>query len=280
MNDERREKILEEVRDLPPAQREHFIASACAGDDELRSWVEAQLLHETHITDPQTIQQMPETGHAHLDVIRYLRGEGRENAGRYSTDGEVARGGMGKILQVHDAGLKRKLAMKVMYSDADANSSLLTNNKVPLNVARFLEEAQITAQLAHPGIVPVHDIGIDEDGSIFFTMHLVRGRELDKVFADARNQRGDWNLSRAVGVLVKACQAVAYAHSKGVIHRDLKPPNIMVGRFGEVYVMDWGWRKFSVRKTCTTFDSTKRCRRSRLLPTVTRMAPIVPKTRS
>ncbi len=106
----------------------------------------------------------------------------------------------------------------------------------------------MTAQLDHPGIVPVHELGVDVYGRVYFTMQLVKGRELREIFDLARAGKEGWSLPRAVGVVVKACQAVAYAHAKGVIHRDLKPANVMVGRFGEVYVMDWGLAKIVGKK--------------------------------
>jgi len=102
---------------------------------------------------------------------------------------------------------------------------------------------QVTAQLDHPGIVAVHELGLDAAGRAYFTMKLVKGRDLGRIFELARAEQEGWNLPRAVGALIKACQAVAFAHTKGVIHRDLKPANVMVGRFGEVYVMDWGLAK-------------------------------------
>jgi len=108
------------------------------------------------------------------------------------------------------------------------------------SLGRFLEEAQVTGQLDHPGIVPIHELGINPEGHLYFTMKLVKGEELGKVLAKARENADGWNLRRAVGVLVKVCEAVAYAHNKGVVHRDLKPANVMVGRFGAVYTMDWG----------------------------------------
>ncbi|MFT5291974.1 MAG: WD40 repeat protein/serine/threonine protein kinase, partial [Planctomycetota bacterium] len=95
-------------------------------------------------------------------------------------------------------------------------------------------------QLDHPGIVPVHDLGIDPDGRCYFTMRLVRGRELKEILKLAREGKEGWTQTRALGVILKVCEAMAFAHSKSVIHRDLKPANIMVGRFGETYVMDWG----------------------------------------
>src|SRR5262245_58682106 len=170
-----------------------------------------------------------------------------ERGRRYSVESELARGGMGIIWRVRDRDLSRTLAMKVMAAAAPAGSSVRDATS-RIDLARFVEEAQVTAQLDHPGIVPVHEIGFDAQGLPFFTMKLVKGRDLDEVFELARGERERWNLPRAVGVLVKACQALAYAHSKGVLHRDLKPSNIMVGRFGEVYLMDWGLAKVTGRK--------------------------------
>src|SRR5262249_42483401 len=118
----------------------------------------------------------------------------------------------------------------------------------PMVVARFLEEAQVTGQLDHPGIVPVHELGIDSQGRLYFTMKLVEGRDLRHVFELVFSGKEGWSVTRALGVLQKACEAVAYAHRKGVIHRDLKPANVMVGSFGEVYVMDWGLARVLGRK--------------------------------
>ncbi|MBI2946621.1 MAG: serine/threonine protein kinase [Verrucomicrobia bacterium] len=183
------------------------------------------------------------------------------SVGDYEFIDEIARGGMGVILRVRDRELSRVLAMKVMTSLTPAFSHPMgegarragegmaaSDPASRLGLARFLEEAQVTAQLDHPGIVPVHEVGFDPQGQPFYTMKLVKGRDFNAIFKLARAEQEDWNLPRAVGVLVKACQALAYAHSKGVIHRDLKPANIMVGRFGEVFVMDWGLAKISGQK--------------------------------
>jgi serine/threonine protein kinase len=107
-------------------------------------------------------------------------------------------------------------------------------------LGRFVEEAQVTGQLDHPGIVPVHEIGVDAEGRVYFTMRLVQGDDLRAVFEQLRAGQGGWTQTRVLGVILKVCEAMAFAHAKGVIHRDLKPANIMVGRFGEAYVMDWG----------------------------------------
>ena len=158
--------------------------------------------------------------------------------GRYRVDGEVGRGGMGAVLAVWDDDLRRQVAMKVTRggpgSDSDSESLR----------ARFVEEAQVTGQLDHPGIVPVHELGRDDQGRPYFTMQLVReGRTLEEAFDDARAQRDGWTRERALDAVLKVCEAMAFAHEKGVLHRDLKPSNVMVGRFGETYVMDWGLAK-------------------------------------
>jgi serine/threonine protein kinase len=160
-------------------------------------------------------------------------------AARYEVRGEVARGGMGVILHVWDPNLRRSLAMKVLRGAEGASSSASAGHR-PRSLARFLEEAQINGQLEHPGILPVHDLGLDPQGRVYFTMPLVRGRDLKQVIELARRGAEGWSQVKVLRALVRVCEAVAYAHSRGVIHRDLKPANVMVGRFGEVYVMDWG----------------------------------------
>ena len=164
----------------------------------------------------------------------------RTNSRRYDVQDEFARGGMGVIYRVRDQQLNRTLAMKVMGRDGTQRES------IPY-LAQFLEEVQVTAQLDHPGIVSVHELGVDDEGRPFFTMKLVKGRDFSEIMKWIPDEREGWNLSRAVGALVKVCQTIAYAHSKNVVHRDIKPSNIMVGRFGEIYVMDWGLAKVRTR---------------------------------
>ncbi len=166
----------------------------------------------------------------------------RRPAPRYTLREQIARGGMGTIFKVWDSDLRRHLAMKVLHgretAPTPADRDALT---------RFLEEAQVTGQLDHPSVVPVHDIGVDSEGRVFFTMRLVRGRDLKRILPLIEAGEEGWTLTRALNVLLRACEAVAYAHAKGVIHRDLKPANMMVGRFGEVYVMDWGLARVMTR---------------------------------
>ncbi len=144
----------------------------------------------------------------------------------------IASGGMGEVHRAHDRALNRDLAMKILHGTFSAQAMMR---------ARFFEEAQVTAQLAHPSIPPVHEVGELPDGRPFFTMKEVHGRTLMEVLAD-RDERGKCALSvrRRLEIFQRICEAVAYAHARGVVHCDLKPPNVMVGAFGEVIVMDWG----------------------------------------
>jgi serine/threonine protein kinase len=168
--------------------------------------------------------------------------------GRYSLKGEVARGGQGVVLRVWDEDLRRNLAMKVMLGRGEPAETGKTPPADPRSLGRFLEEAQVTGQLDHPGIVPVHELGLDSQGRVFFTMKLVKGEDLKAVFARVHAGEAEWSQTRALSILLRVCEAMSYAHSKRVIHRDLKPSNIMVGRYGEVFVMDWGLARMLDRK--------------------------------
>ncbi|MCC7014106.1 MAG: serine/threonine protein kinase [Planctomycetes bacterium] len=158
---------------------------------------------------------------------------------RYRLLGEVGRGGMGVVLRIWDEDLRRTLAMKVVLG-RDESATGDTPHVDPKTIGRFLEEAQVTGQLDHPGIVPVHELGLDTAGRVYFTMRLVKGEDLRKIYEHVESGFEDWNRTRALGVLLKVCDAMSYAHDKKVVHRDLKPANVMVGKYGEVYVMDWG----------------------------------------
>jgi formylglycine-generating enzyme required for sulfatase activity len=147
---------------------------------------------------------------------------------RYEVRGQLGRGGMGIVERAYDRVLQREVAAKrLRRSSASA-------------LARFLGEARLVAALDHPGIVPVHDAGLDARGRPWFTMPLVSGTSLAVVLALARDGQGGWSRERVLGVLQKACETVAFAHARGIVHRDLKPANVMVGAFGEVLVLDWG----------------------------------------
>jgi hypothetical protein len=150
---------------------------------------------------------------------------------RFEDAGEIARGGMSSVRKVFDRMIMREVAMKVL--DPTRNFDEL---------AHFVEEAQITGQLDHPNIVPVHDIELDEQGlPTRFTMKLVRGQTLEALACEtAALPLGRARSEELLQVFLRVCDAVAFAHSRGVIHRDLKPSNVMVGTHGQVYVMDWG----------------------------------------
>ncbi len=159
--------------------------------------------------------------------------------GRIQVRGEVGRGAMGQVLLGFDTKLRREMALKVTH---------LPRGELPRQLlARFVEEAQVNAQLEHPNIVPVHDLGLDPLGRAYFSMKLVRGRSLEDIL-EAR-LRGDeatlaeFGLRRLLDIFQQVCLALEYAHARGVIHRDLKPANVMIGDFGEVAVMDWGVAK-------------------------------------
>jgi tetratricopeptide (TPR) repeat protein/serine/threonine protein kinase len=150
----------------------------------------------------------------------------------YEVLGELGRGGMGVVYRVRDSDLNRTLALKVLRPEYRHEAEM---------VRRFREEAQITAQLQHPTIPPIHEVGTLADGRPFLAMKLIRGLTLAQHLKD--RPQPSHELPRFLGIFAQVCQALAYAHSQGVIHRDLKPSNIMVGAFGEVQVMDWGLAK-------------------------------------
>jgi serine/threonine-protein kinase len=158
---------------------------------------------------------------------------------RYEDLGLLGSGGMGEVRRVRDIELNRTLAMKTLHIPLHHQAAA---------VARFLEEAQTTAQLQHPNIVPIHDIGCREDGRIWFTMKEIRGRTLSEVVQEVHAASGfgwepgpsGWTFKRIVAAFLSVCNAMAYAHERGVVHRDLKPENVMVGTHGQVYVLDWG----------------------------------------
>jgi hypothetical protein len=141
-------------------------------------------------------------------------------------EGEIARGGMGSIRKLYDPELRRRIAMKVHEPSSDPNAEL-----------RFIEEARIIGLLDHPNTVPVHDLVVGHDGKPTYTMKLVSGETLTELIAE---QKTIGDLEHILNCLIKACEALSFAHGRGVIHRDLKPDNVMIGSHGQVYVMDWG----------------------------------------
>ncbi|MCA9683872.1 MAG: serine/threonine protein kinase [Myxococcales bacterium] len=174
---------------------------------------------------------------------------------RYEPVDTLGEGGMGKVAAVWDRDLMRELALKQLHPRLAQDGRALR---------QFLWEARVTAHLDHPNIVPVHDMGLDQNGALYFTMKRVRGRSLAELIEAlaalpakrmaevdcchrCRPQDDEDPLlleygprKRRLRLFVEICQAIAYAHKRGVLHRDLKPANVMIGEFGQVLVMDWG----------------------------------------
>lgn len=164
---------------------------------------------------------------------------------RYSFIEEYARGGMGRVLLVHDTHIGRDIALKELLPERTGSGAAGTTPQTNPILARFVQEARITGQLEHPAIVPVYELGYRADGTLYYTMKLVRGKTLALALKECTGLRDRLGL---LTHFVNLCQAIAYAHSRKVIHRDVKPGNVMLGEFGETVVIDWGLAKIKGRQ--------------------------------
>ena len=153
-------------------------------------------------------------------------------AGRYRVGRRIGKGGMGEVMNARDEQVGRDVAIKRMRSTTPSERA----------IQRFLREASIQGRLEHPAIVPVHEIGKDADGLPFFVMKKLTGTTLSKVISDPE-QRDRFPLQRVLSAFAEVCLALELAHLRGIVHRDLKPDNILLGDFGEVYILDWGVAK-------------------------------------
>ena len=157
---------------------------------------------------------------------------------KYTNFKPMIEGGTAKLFSCFDENLRRTVVYKTLHDHLREDE---------IETQRFLREARVTANIAHPGTVPLYELGRDRNGSLFFTMKRVNGRDLRSIIESLK--AGDertaiaFPLSAQVDILISVCQTVAYAHRHGVIHRDLKPANILVGGFGEALVIDWGLAK-------------------------------------
>jgi serine/threonine protein kinase len=146
-------------------------------------------------------------------------------------------GGMGVVERAEDVDIGRPVAIKRLLPEATH----------PFGVARFVSEIRIVGSLDHPNVVPIHDVGVDDDGRYFFVMKYVEGQTLadviDKLAAGDPLTHAFWTFERRAELMIAVLQALEYAHERGVIHRDVKPENIMVGSHGEIRLMDWGIAK-------------------------------------
>jgi serine/threonine protein kinase len=157
-----------------------------------------------------------------VDRLLRIAGASEDAYGRYALAEEIGRGGMGVVFRAHDHELRRDVALKVLRAG-------------PRDLASRLHgEARVLASLEHPGIVPVHDVGVTGDGLAFYVMKLVRGKRLDQWASEGPSA------AERLRVFERICEPVGFAHAHGIVHRDLKPANVMLGAFGEVLVMDWG----------------------------------------
>jgi serine/threonine-protein kinase len=190
------------------------------------------------LTDPDIRQSLagptpPALGHVLVATTEFVP----ETRDRYTLSRLHATGGIGRVWLARDAALGRDVALKELRPERAGN---------PAVWARFLREAQVTGQLEHPGVVPIYEVGRrPDDQAPFYTMRFVRGRTLAEAVAAyharrARDEAGPLELRELLNAFVGVCNAVAYAHSRGVLHRDLKPHNVVLGDYGEVVVLDWG----------------------------------------
>ena len=214
---------------------------------------------------------------------RVLRVQGGD---KYKVGAVVAEGGMGIVREAFDMTCKRVVAIK----EISKNRSI-----PPEDLSRFIEEAQITSQLEHPNIVPIHEVGFDSQQNAFYAMKFVKGVTLTEVLLGIRKARENfaerYPLSRLLNVFQKVCDAVAFAHWRGIAHCDLKPDNIMICDFGEVMLMDWGLAQkvgsplpvqkgpacddtvFGISERPSKIDSTTRTTTGRILGTPGFIAP-------
>ena len=142
----------------------------------------------------------------------------------------LSEGGTAKLFLTEDLNLHRKVAYKTLHQDLQDSD---------IETQRFVREARVTANIQHPGTVPVYELGRDRAGQLFFTMKRVHGQDLRQILLDLKHEVPDavekFPLPRLIDILIQVCQTIAYAHDLGVVHRDLKPANIIVGKFGDYY---------------------------------------------
>ncbi len=160
---------------------------------------------------------------------------------RYILLENIGEGGMGVVQKAKDCVLGREVALKKINNLNSLSSQFSQKSK--MHLWRLSREAEITALLEHPNIIPIYDLQYNEQGELYFTMRIVEGKTFGEILRQGSEKEGSVSTEMLLSIFFKVCDAVSYAHSKNIIHRDLKPDNIMVGQFGEVYVMDWGIAK-------------------------------------
>lgn len=231
-------ETITEKENIPPTDRisenEEISPTDRISDNEDSN---EQDLEETHHLGDGNIQQ----------VLKETLTQKPED--KYDLKKTIGRGGMKTVFKVKDRDTARNIAMAVISDEEDISDN---------DIARFIKEARITANLEHPNIVPVHDIGVDKDGSPYFTMKMVEGEALADIVIELRDDNSiyheKYNLSQLLQIFQKICNAIDFAHSKGIVHLDLKPGNIEVGDFGDVLVLDWGLAKHIEEDGTESYD--------------------------
>jgi serine/threonine-protein kinase len=187
--------------------------------------------------DAVSVMESIPAGGEHMISPGEIAREGIPVPGHLRMFPELGRGAMGRIHPATDRNLLRPVALKRLDTEL-AKEQFYRDG--------FVAEAQITGQLEHPNIVPVHELAMGENGVPYFTMKLVQGLSFARWLALPQYALGSTErLEEGLSIILKVCDAVAYAHHRGVVHRDIKPDNVMVGDFGQVYLMDWGLARLS-----------------------------------
>ncbi len=213
------------------------VATDCPSEDLLLELASGRLEDEKASSLHEHIDGCTSCLHVVAELLRTQDGEPSLYPSRYGMLEESARGGQARVLRGFDSLTKREVAIKELLPQHDHSDQALR---------RFVHEARLTASLTHPGIVPVFDIGFREDGQPFYTMQFVRGKTL------AQALRACASLAERLRFLshfLELCQAVSFAHSRGIVHRDIKPHNVVVGEFGQTMLIDWGLAKLTRDKS-------------------------------
>ncbi|MFO0562091.1 MAG: serine/threonine-protein kinase [Polyangiales bacterium] len=230
----------EETSTPTPAKSTAQMTSATVADESFANTLAADSVRSPNAasagTNPTRVTKVS-------TVLPGVEGDGAEvrlvprEMLRYSEIKKLGEGGMGEVALAMDEDIGRKIALKRLHPEALTAAGM----------ARFVDEVHIVGQLEHPNIVPIHDVGIDEQGRYFFVMKYVEGETLENVIDKLREgdakYRAKYTIEKRVELFMGVLRALNYAHANGIVHRDLKPANVMVGPYGEVMLMDWGIAK-------------------------------------
>ncbi|MFC1848834.1 SUMF1/EgtB/PvdO family nonheme iron enzyme [candidate division CSSED10-310 bacterium] len=230
-------QFLENEGDEADLNDKEILSHSESNDCVSSETIDVQRIEQIPVLDPQTFStELEETkARSQVSVVR----EKQEFPG-YVVKGEIGRGGFGSVLLAREMAARRDIALKT-FNPIKKRSSIEGIRE------RFLEEAYITAQLQHPGIIPIYTIAHDTSGRYFYTMRPVEGEDLGSILCRLRkgNKKTEqkYGLRHLMQIMLSVCQTMQFAHERGVIHRDLKPSNIIIGNYGDVMVIDWGLAK-------------------------------------